>query len=62
MLKCKKQIRGNICRISFDLLGNSLCNVKLLCYSKNCSRALPNAIGNQIGSRSWPRLTATSTH
>ena len=29
--------------------------------SENC-RALPNAIDNQIGIRSWPRLTATSTH
>ena len=28
---------------------------------ENCSRALPNAIDNQIGIRSWPRPTATST-
>ena len=29
--------------------------------SENCSQALPNVIGNQIGIRSWPRPTATST-
>ena len=29
--------------------------------SENCSQALQNAIGNQIGIRSWSRPTATST-